>query len=66
MRFESRGASPFERYRDRLEGATARCEACGHVADEPGWRVVTDGRTVEYRRRCGSCGAAAVRDVTLR
>ncbi|MFC6889913.1 HVO_0649 family zinc finger protein [Halorubrum trueperi] len=59
------GTSAFDRLRARLDGRSRACEECGFVDEEGGWKAVTSGATVEYRRECPSCGTDHVRRYRL-
>jgi ribosomal protein S27AE len=51
-----RGATAWERLRDRLDVREPRCPECG-AADGGRWRVRTAAGEVVYRRICPHCGA---------
>ncbi|MCU4924431.1 hypothetical protein OB905_00325 [Halobacteria archaeon AArc-dxtr1] len=58
--------SPFDRLRRALDDADFRCLECGFVDQDGGWRAVTTGSAVTYRRSCPGCGAVATRELRLR
>jgi predicted RNA-binding Zn-ribbon protein involved in translation (DUF1610 family) len=62
----SNGASSLiDRLNSRYEGTDLTCPACGYEDDDGSWRASTNGRRIDYRHLCPSCGNLRVRTVTL-
>jgi ribosomal protein S27AE len=51
-----RGATAWERHRDRLDAREPRCPECG-ATDGGRWTVGSAAGEVVYRRVCPRCGA---------
>jgi predicted RNA-binding Zn-ribbon protein involved in translation (DUF1610 family) len=63
----SNGASSvIDRLNSRYEGADLTCPECGYEDADGSWQASTNGRRIDYRHLCPSCGNLRIRTVTLR
>jgi len=66
MARSSGGASVIDRLNSQYEDEEPTCPECGYVDDAGSWRASTNGRRIDYRHLCPSCGNLSIRTVTLR
>jgi len=59
------GSSVIDRLNARYEDVDITCPECGYVDEDASWRAETNGRRIDYRHLCPSCGSMRTRTVTL-
>lgn len=60
-----RGSSLIDRLNSRYEGTDLTCPEYGYEDDDGSWRASTNGRRIDYRHLCPSCGRLRIRTVRL-
>ena len=59
------GTTPLERLSSRYDAEDLTCPKCGYLDDDVSWKTETDGRRIDFRHLCPSCGYVRRRTFTL-
>lgn len=65
MSRSSNGSSVIDRLNSRYEDVDVTCPECGYVDEDSKWTAETNGRRIDYRHLCPSCGNMRTRTVRL-
>jgi predicted RNA-binding Zn-ribbon protein involved in translation (DUF1610 family) len=60
-----KGSSVIDRLNSQYENLDIKCPECGCVDEGASWRASTNGRRIDYRHLCPSCGNIRIRTVRL-
>ncbi|MFB6165792.1 MAG: HVO_0649 family zinc finger protein [Haloarculaceae archaeon] len=58
-------STPFGRLKRHYEDDDMVCPECGHEDEDGGWQTETNGRRIDFRHVCPSCGDIRVRTLKL-